>query len=116
MDNCKYICKKTLIYKCCISMPLSYIISYLYWRHIQFSILFTIIREVISMITYIIFEKIYLRFYSNKLINKILDYYSEDDNIIFNADYDYDKEYEYNINNYDTFNYLLKKENINNKK
>ena len=78
-----YIIKKTLYYKIFISIPLSFLLSLLYWRHIKFSIIFTIITELISMFTYYFFEKIYNRynnieFLENKENENIKIYLSED--------------------------------------
>ena len=96
------IIKKTLIYKIFISIPLSFILSYLYWKHIKFSILFTIMREMISSLSYYLYEYFYNKCNTNIIIekNKI---YSNNENVkIYLFDTDIEK-YEECNNEYNTF-------------
>ena len=95
-----YIIKKTLYYKILISIPLSFILSFLYWKHIQFSIIFTILREIISTFTYCIFEKIYNKYNNIKYLKN-----KENENVKFHlyCDDDYNDYYDYEYNNYNTF-------------
>ena len=96
------IIKKTLIYKIFISIPLSFILSYLYWKHIKFSILFTIMREMISSLSYYLYEYFYNKCNTN-IIEKNKIYGNEKENIkIYLLDTDNDK-YEECNNEYNTF-------------
>ena len=80
-----YIIKKTIFYKIFISIPISFILSFLYWKHIRFSIIFTILSELISSITYLLFEKIYNRYNNIEYLENI-----EKENIKFYLNEDYD--------------------------